>query len=115
MVSKLTTERVTERPSPEQWEDDELMTLAEAAKLHWPKGPITEETLRTAVRDGRLPVSEIARKLFTTKTALRVLSVCALRAAPSEPTVQGPRVRAADYGAALGGRQRRQGRASVQR
>jgi hypothetical protein len=74
--SKLTVERVLERPSPDLWAEDELMTLAEAARLFWPKGPLTEETLRTAVRDGRLPVSEIARKLFVTKAALRELNVC---------------------------------------
>ena len=82
MSSKLTVERVLERPLPEQWAEDELMTLAEAARLHWPRGPLTEETLRTAVRDGRLPVSEIARKLFVTKAALRELNVCKPRPAP---------------------------------
>ncbi len=76
MGSKLSTERIIERPSPDEWDADELLTLAEAARLFWPKGPITEETLRTAVRDGRLPVSEIARKLFTTKRALAELNVC---------------------------------------
>lgn len=79
MVSKLKITRVLERPAPEQWATDELMTLAEAARLFWPSGPLSEETLRTAVRDGRLPVSAIARKLFTTKRALSALHVCELR------------------------------------
>lgn len=82
MTSKLSVERVLERPRPDQWADDELLTLAEAARLFWPRGPLTEETLRTAVRDGRLPVSEIARKFFVTKTALRELNVCTPRIAP---------------------------------
>ncbi len=83
MVSKLKITRVLERPDPQSWAEDELMTLAEAALLFWPSGPLSEETLRTAVRDGRLPVSEIARKLFTTKRALTALHVCTTR--PTEP------------------------------
>lgn len=79
MVSKLKITRVLERPDPQSWAEDELMTLAEAARLFWPSGPLSEETLRTAVRNGRLPVSEIARKLFTTKRALTALHVCTLR------------------------------------
>jgi len=87
MVSKLKLTRVLERTDPAQWSDDELMTLAEAARLFWPSGPLSEETLRPAVRDGRLPVSEIARKLFTTKRALSALHVCTPRAT-EQPTTR---------------------------
>jgi hypothetical protein len=52
------------------------MNLAEAAALFWPQGPISERTLRTAVRDRRLPISVVARKFYVTKAALRVLSRC---------------------------------------
>ena len=64
--------RVAARPDPEEWRDDELMTMAEAAALLWPEGPITERTLRTAVRDGRLPISKVAGKFFVTKIAVIV-------------------------------------------
>ncbi len=40
--------RIVERPRVEEWTDDELMTLPEAAALFWPAGPITTNTLRTA-------------------------------------------------------------------
>jgi hypothetical protein len=68
--------RVSARPNPDEWGEDELMTLAEAEALFWPHGPISERTLRTAIRDGRLPISQVARKFFVTKAALRSLSTC---------------------------------------
>ncbi|MFK4536383.1 hypothetical protein ABIA00_004566 [Bradyrhizobium ottawaense] len=77
-------DRVAQRPDPGAWGEDELMTLGEAARLHWPDGPITERTLRTAVRDGRLPISRFARKIFVTKRALKALSHCAA-ISPSSP------------------------------
>ena len=64
------------------------MTLGEAAALFWPDGPFSERTLRTAVRDGRLPISQVAGKFFVTKVALRVLSVCE----PLRPQRQGAAV-----------------------
>ena len=81
------TGRVNLRPNPALWQDDELMTLAEAAALLWPQGPISERTLRTAVREGRLPISKVAGKFFVTLTALRLLSVCTVAA--EVPTPQG--------------------------
>lgn len=76
MTRNAKTERVCARPDPALWADDELMTLAEAAALYWPAGPLTETSLRTAIRDGRLPISQIAGKFFVTKAALRALTVC---------------------------------------
>jgi hypothetical protein len=68
--------RVAARPDPSDWAPDELLTLAEAAALMWPHGPLSERTLRTAVREGRLPISIVAGKFFVTKDALSLLSVC---------------------------------------
>jgi hypothetical protein len=62
MPRTAATARVTTRPDPSQWQDDELMTLGEAAALFCPDGPFSERTLRTAVRDGRLPISQVAGK-----------------------------------------------------
>ena len=45
-------DRISLRPDPASWGDDELMSLAEAARLFWPDGPLTLASLRTAVRDG---------------------------------------------------------------
>jgi hypothetical protein len=53
---------------------DELMTLQEAVDLHWPDGPLTVPTLRTAIRDGQLAVCEIAGKFFLTRRLLLGLS-----------------------------------------
>lgn len=75
-MSDRTTARVLVRPDPDAWGDDELMTLAEAAALFWPQGPIVERSLRCAIRDSRLPCSRVARRIFVTKTALRELSKC---------------------------------------
>lgn len=63
--------RVAARPRPEEWTDDELLTLPEAAALFWPDGPITTNTLRTAGRDGTLAITKVAGKFFTTSMAIR--------------------------------------------
>lgn len=67
--------RVEVRPDPRSWDMDELMTLKEAVDLHWPQGPITVPTLRTAIRDGKLAFCEIAGKFFLTRRLLLGLSV----------------------------------------
>ncbi|SFG58032.1 hypothetical protein [Methylobacterium gossipiicola] len=59
----------------EEWADDELLTLPEAAALFWPAGPITTNTLRTAERDGTLTVTKVAGKFFTTPMAIRRMGV----------------------------------------
>ncbi|MGU3362785.1 hypothetical protein ACLBWX_20880 [Methylobacterium sp. M6A4_1b] len=64
-------QRVADRPRSEEWNDDELLTLPEAAALFWPDGPITTNTLRTAGRDGALAITKVAGKFFTTPTAIR--------------------------------------------
>ena len=63
-------DRVLARPDPEEWSDDELLTLPEAARLFWPKGPLTAATLRTAGRDGKLRICVIASKHYTSRRAI---------------------------------------------
>jgi hypothetical protein len=58
------------------WRADEILTLGEAAKLMWPDGFLSERALRHAVKKGRLPISIINGKFFTTRAALDRLSVC---------------------------------------
>lgn len=72
MVTKAS--RTLLRPTPNSWDLDELMTLAEAVELHWPNGPITVRTLRTAIRDGQIPVCVVATKFFVTRRGLLELS-----------------------------------------
>jgi hypothetical protein len=75
----LIPRRIKARPDPAQWDDDELLTFAEAAALLWPDGPLTASTLRTAYRAGALEVTLIARKLLTTKKALLAMTEAARR------------------------------------
>lgn len=67
--------RIADRPGPEDWNEDELLTLPEAAALFWPAGPITTNTLRTAGRDGTLAITKVAGKFFTTPMAIRRMGV----------------------------------------
>ncbi|OSI65049.1 hypothetical protein BSZ21_21965 [Bradyrhizobium canariense] len=73
------TRRVAARPDPADWAEDELMTLAEAADLMWPSGPLTASSLRTAYRAGELEVVMIARKLLVTKAGLAAMTEAARR------------------------------------
>ncbi|MET3694838.1 hypothetical protein [Methylobacterium goesingense] len=68
--------RVAARPSQIEWDDDELLTLPEAAALMWPNGPLTVSSLRTAVRDGQLQVVVVAGKILTNRAALRKMGTC---------------------------------------
>lgn len=77
-----TPPRVAARPDPTLWGEDELMSLAEAAHLFWPMGPLTERSLRTAVNDGDLPVKIVARKILTNRRAVQEMSKCAKRTLP---------------------------------
>ncbi|MCJ2006262.1 hypothetical protein [Methylobacterium sp. J-092] len=77
--------RVAARPRTEEWADDELLTLPEAAALFWPAGPITTNTLRTAERDGTLTVTKVAGKFFTTPMAIRRMGVDEVGEKAGEP------------------------------
>lgn len=79
---KILPPRIQGRSDPKDWGDDELMTLAEAAALFWPEGPLTTTSLRTAERDNKLEVAHIAGKLLTTKAAIVRMSACHLREDP---------------------------------
>jgi hypothetical protein len=77
--------RVAARPDPAQWRLDEFLTLAEAAILFWPDGPIKTASLRTAQRDGQLAVARVAGKVLTTRGAVEDMIRGALLAAPRAP------------------------------
>lgn len=72
--------RIASRPDPDDWGEDELLTLPEAAALLWPSGPLTTRSLRTAERRGQLAAVMIAGKLFTTRRSLARMSECRNRA-----------------------------------
>lgn len=76
MVTKRVPARVAARPDPEDWREDELMSLPEAAALFWPNGPLTTNSLRVAVRDGVLPVAIVAGRHLTNRNAIREMGAC---------------------------------------
>jgi len=78
--------RVKLRPTPEDWADDELMTLAEAAALFLPNGsPLTVSSLRNAKRAGQLAFVTVAGKHLTTPRAVKVLVTPCPVAKPNRP------------------------------
>gem|GEM_PF-3101878 len=74
--------RILAKPEISSWGMDDLMTLAEIAALHWPHGPLTARSLRTAADAGQLPVVIVARKLLTSRRALQEMSRCQARTPP---------------------------------
>lgn len=80
-------DRIAARPRPDQWRDDELLTLPEAARLFWPDGPLTTTSLRTAARDGALEIRTVAGRHMTTPAALRRLGLPRSESAAPGPSV----------------------------
>ena len=91
-MSRHVPRRVAARPHPEDWGDDELLSFEEAAALLWPMGPLTASSLRTAYRAKQLEVTIIARKLLTTKAAIRAMQIAARRPAQAGGKGEGSKV-----------------------
>lgn len=66
--------RVEERPDPQQWKADELMTLDEAAALFFPSGVLRTAGLRRAYHTGKLAVAVLSRKHLTTRSAMEAMA-----------------------------------------
>ena len=65
--------RAQQRPRPEQWATDEVMTLAEYAAVFWPAGPVTVSSLRTEIAKGRLTPARVRGLLWITPASVRAL------------------------------------------
>jgi hypothetical protein len=63
--------RVKARPNPNDWGDDDCMTLIEAVSVFFPHGPLTLSSFRTEIAAGRLEVARVAGKDLTTPRAIR--------------------------------------------
>jgi hypothetical protein len=63
--------RAKARPDPAQWDEDEVMTLVEAAAVFFPQGPLTVSSLRRASAVGTLEIAKVAGKALTTPRAIR--------------------------------------------
>jgi len=87
MATTPTPPRIVERPDPSQWGMDELLTLPEAARLFWPSGPLTVNSLRRAVDSNQLAHVRIARKLLTTRASILQMAQCATCGRTGAPDV----------------------------
>nr|WP_312990646.1 hypothetical protein [Brevundimonas diminuta] len=65
--------RVSQRPSPSDWADEEPLTLQEAVAVFFPLGPLTISSLRTEIRKGNLRAAKVAGRLYVTPCAMRAL------------------------------------------
>ncbi len=74
MAPRPPLERLEARPGPDEWDDDELVTLAEAVELFFPRGPLTIGGLRSAIGRHELPSVNICNRIYTTPGALRRLT-----------------------------------------
>ncbi len=74
MAPRPPLERLKARPKQDEWDDDELLSLAEAAALFFPRGPLTVASLRIACQRGELACVQICGKGFTTPRALREMT-----------------------------------------
>lgn len=71
MAPRPALNRLTTRPSAGEWQNDELISLAEAAALLFPRGPLNAKSLRLACRRDELEHVVICGKTYTTLDALR--------------------------------------------
>jgi hypothetical protein len=87
-VKSIVPPRAKARPSPKDWEENGLMTLAEAVAVFFPNGPFTVRKLRTAIDNGELAYTTVSGNLFTSPKAiagLQKLTVKTPRRAPPQP------------------------------
>ncbi len=61
------------RPAPDDWADDEPMTLAEAVEVFFANGPLTSSSLRTEIANGRLATAKVAGRYYVTPANLKAL------------------------------------------
>lgn len=87
--------RIARRPNPSDWGLDELLTLEEAAWLHWPDGlPLNARSLRSSAESGALGTVLVSRKRLTTRRQIAEMSRCerkpaARREQPAAPAPAG--------------------------
>ena len=83
MAPRPSLSRLTDRPDVADWQDDELVTLAEAAALFFPRGPMTANALRIAFHRGELAGAVVCGRIFTTPRGVGDLST--VRLGPGRP------------------------------
>lgn len=86
MAPRPALTRVCERPDPASWADDELITLAEATRLFFPRGPLTIGGLRTAIARRELHGITLNNRIYTTPGAIRHLTRLEVKVLPAAAT-----------------------------
>jgi hypothetical protein len=74
--------RIAANSDPAAYSDSHLFTLAEAAALLFPDGPLTASSLRTAYKQRKLEVIIVARKVLVTKVQVAQMIENARRTGP---------------------------------
>lgn len=85
MAPRPSLDRLQVRPQLQDWKDDELITLIEAAALFFPAGPMSANGLRIAHRRGELAATSICGRLFTTPRDVKALTHTKTAAVPGGP------------------------------
>ncbi len=62
--------RLVGKPNLDDWQDDDALTLIEAAELDVTVGKLSLKGLRTAVNKGEIASSRVAGKIWITKAAV---------------------------------------------
>lgn len=68
--------RTADRPAPEDWTDEDPMTLVEFASVFGAVLPITVSAMRTEIARGRLTASRVGGSYFVTPAAVKALFRC---------------------------------------
>lgn len=68
--------RVRARPSPDDWGDEEVMTLIEFEAVFRERWPLTVAGLRNAINKGRLTASLVSGSYWITPAAVKAMFEC---------------------------------------
>ena len=75
-MSAAPKHRTDARPDPDDWSDDDPMTLIEFATVFSLTYPITVSAMRTEIGRGRLAASMIGGAYYVTPASVRALFLC---------------------------------------
>lgn len=83
-MSAANDNRLAQRPSPADWDDDDPMTLVEAVAVFGDRYPLKASTMRSEIHRGRLKASFVGGAFWVTPASLKALFQC-----PVSPKAQG--------------------------
>ena len=74
MAPRPALHRLKKRPHAVDWDEDELISLAEAEALFFSRGPFNAIALRSAATRGELCATTVCGRLYTTPAAVRAFT-----------------------------------------